>query len=40
MKLMNEIKGELNKWRHSVLIDRKCPSVEMTVLPKIIYRFT
>ena len=40
MKLMNEIKDELNKWRHFMFIDRTCPSVVMTVLPKIIYRFT
>ena len=39
LRYMNEIKDELNKWRHSIFMDRKSQSVKMSVLPNIIYRF-
>uniref|UniRef100_A0A8D0MGM4 Uncharacterized protein n=1 Tax=Sus scrofa TaxID=9823 RepID=A0A8D0MGM4_PIG len=39
--LMNEIKGELNKWRDIPCSKtRRLDSIKMSVLPKLIYRFS
>ena len=37
--LIKEIKDDLNKWRCSMLVDKKLNTVETSVLPRLINRF-